>query len=98
MWNLPQKRFSKGFECREFVSQRRIEHHIRIFLEWEDMTFFAAPHRFPAFNGLSSSIAALARVTHNTADESCVSGGNAVVAIQVQLCQSRNVNPKCFGA
>src|SRR5687767_10066705 len=96
MLHLSQERLGKWLERGQFVCKRRVEHHIRIFLEREDVPLLTAPHGFPAADGLRGAVAAFTRVTHNATDESRVSGGNAVVAVQVQLSQSRDVDPKYF--
>ncbi len=44
-------------------------------------------------DGLRGAVAAFARIPDDAADEARVGGGDAVVAVQVQLRQSRDVNP-----
>ena len=39
-----QQRFRILLQHRQFIDQRRIKHHIRIFLKWENMIFLASPH------------------------------------------------------
>ena len=43
-------------------------------------------------------LALIALITHDPADEACIGGGHAVVAIQVELGQSRDVDPKSLTA
>ncbi len=49
------------------------------------MALLPATYRLPSGDGLRGGVAALARITHNAADEARVGGGDAIVAVQVQL-------------
>ena len=92
MRNLAQERLGQGLESSQFIDQCRVEHHIRIFLIGEDITFLAASHGFPTRKSFTRDVSALAGIAHNAADETCIGGGDAVVAIEVELGQRRNVD------
>ena len=83
MRHLSQQWFGKRLEGGEFIRQRRVEHYICIFLKGEDMLLLSPPDGFPARDSLGGGVAALSGVAHDTADESRVRGGNAVVTIEV---------------
>jgi hypothetical protein len=56
------------------------------------MALLSTPDRFPALDGLGGAIAAFARVPDDAADEARVGGGDAVVTVQVELGESRDVD------
>src|ERR1035441_7029621 len=53
-----------------------------------------APDRFPMADGLLSRVATVASVADNAAEQAGVSGGNAVVPVEIQLRQAGHIDPR----
>lgn len=92
--DLSQQRLGQRLERGQFIHQRGVEHHVTVFLVRENISLLAAAHRLPARDRLRGGVAALARVAHDAADQARVGGGDAVVAIQVDLRQGGDVGSK----
>ena len=56
------------------------------------MAFFTAPDRLPTRDRILSRITAVACIAHDAAQQPAVGRGYAVVPVQVELRQARNVN------
>lgn len=68
----PQKRFGEIFQHRELEDEGRVERHVRIFLEREDVPVLAAADAVPAHDGLFRSHTAHAVVPDDAAQEAVV--------------------------
>jgi hypothetical protein len=89
---LPQQRLGQRLECEQFVHQRGVEHHVTVFLIRENLTLLAAAHRLSARNRLCDRVAALARVAHDAPNQARVGGGDAVMAVEVDLRQGGDIH------
>jgi len=89
---LAQQRLDQGFERGELIGQRRVEHHIRVLLVREDVLLLALAHGFPSADGIGGGVATVARVAQDATQHARIGGGDAVVAVQVQLREAGDVD------
>jgi len=89
--DLAQQRFDEGLEDRQLVDQRRVEHHVGVFLEGKDITLLAPADGVPAFDGILGAVAALAGIPDDAADQAGIGGGDAVLVVEVELREGRDI-------
>ena len=76
----------------QFVVEGGIEDGVGSFLEGENPCAFAAADVGPHFQGAGGGMSAIAMVADQTANQAVVGGGDAVVVVQVELGQRRNID------
>lgn len=67
-----------GLEQSNFIDQGRVEHHICAVLERENIGFLSLPHGRPHSNGGTGTVSAGSGIPFNSAQQSCIGGGNPV--------------------
>ena len=81
--HLKQQGFCVHFEYGKFIQQGGVKDFIRLFLEGEDIVFFATTDGWPAGDRLPGIGAAGAIVADDSSEQTAVGGGDAVVLIYV---------------
>ncbi len=74
------------------IHQGGVEHFVGVLLVGEDVLFLAAPYRIPVADGLLGGVAAVAGVADDAAQQAGVGGGDAVVAVEVQLGKAGDID------
>ena len=82
-----QLRFGVLLQHVQLIQRSGVKDRIRILLEGENIFFLALRHCVPRFNRAARVPAAELVIPNNAADETAVRCGNAVMVVNIQLCQ-----------
>src|SRR5690606_24414577 len=77
--DLQQERLGERAQHGQFVKQRRVKHHIRVFLVGEDPAVLPGADARPARQCLLCAVSACSGVTDQAAQQANVGGGHTVV-------------------
>ena len=72
--------------------ERRVEHHVGRFLEWEYPLILGLAHTLPLTDGLTGRECSLVVIAYDATQQAIILCGNPVVVVERYAGQGRNVD------
>ena len=79
---------------RQLIQESGVKHHVRAFLEWENISLLASPDRVPHADRILGGGTSGSGVPDHAAQKSSVCSRDLVVLVNIQLGQSADIDSK----